>query len=82
MAQDTTAIYEQLVSIMKTHTQGATEFSMETHIAADLAIDSVAMFELIMDVEDQFDVNFSVEEGAALDTIKSLVEAISLKTAS
>ncbi len=81
MAQDTTVIYEQVVQIMKGHTQAAVEFSMDTHIAADLAIDSVAMFELIMDVEEHFDVGFSVEEGASLDTIKSLVEAISNKTA-
>ena len=79
MATDTAEIYEQVVKIMKTHTQAAVEFSMDTHISADLAIDSVAMFELIMDIEEHFDVGFSVEEASSLDTIKSLVEAISRK---
>ena len=81
MAQDTTATYEQVVEIMKRHTQEVVDYSMNTHISADLAIDSVAMFEFIMDVEEHFDIGFSVEEGSTIDTVKSLVEAISKKIA-
>lgn len=82
MAKKTDLIFDQVTEIMKRHTKAEVEFSMSTHITADLAIDSVAMFELIMDVEEQFDIGFSVEEGATLDTVKSLVEAISNKTTS
>ncbi len=79
MAQDTTAIYEQVITIMKTHTEVDVAYSMDTNIAADLSIDSVAMFELISELEDHFDIGFSIEEASALATIGALVEAISDK---
>ena len=82
MAQDSTAIYEQVITIMKTHTEVDVVYSMDTNIAADLSIDSVAMFELISELEDQFDIGFSVEEASALDTIGTLVKAISDKITS
>ncbi|MEM8777190.1 MAG: acyl carrier protein [Pseudomonadota bacterium] len=82
MVQNTDEIFAQVSEIMRKHTQAAVNFSEDTHIAADLALDSVAMFELIMDIEEHFDIGFSVEEGSQLDTVKSLVTAISNKTAS
>jgi len=80
MVADTTDIFDQVVEIIKRHSQESISYSMETHIASDLALDSVAMFELLMDIEEHFDIGLSVEEGGSLDTIKSLVAAISEKT--
>ncbi|WP_317057362.1 acyl carrier protein [Roseovarius rhodophyticola] len=80
MVKDTSEIYDQVVAIMQRHSQENVAYSMDTHIASDLALDSVEMFELLMDIEEHFDIGLSVEEGSSLDTIKSLVEAISEKT--
>ncbi|MEP5761857.1 MAG: acyl carrier protein [Litoreibacter sp.] len=76
---NTSNIYDEVVAIMQRHSQTTVTYSMDTHIASDLALDSIAMFELLMDIEEHFDIGLSVEEGAALDTIKALVAAISEK---
>lgn len=82
MAKDSDKILQQVVEIMRKHSEVSADLTMETHIAADLALDSVAMFELMMDVEEHFDVDFSIEEGSSLNTVGSLVTAISNKSAS
>lgn len=79
MVQDTAEIFDQVSAIIRTHAQSDVTLAMDTHISADLSLDSVAMFEVIMDIEDHFDIGFAVEEGAALDTIKTLVDAIHAK---
>lgn len=80
MVANTSDIYDQVVVIMQRHSKENVTLSMDTHIAADLALDSVAMFELLMEIEEHFDIGISVEEGSTLDTIKSLVNTIAEKT--
>lgn len=82
MSKTTSEIYQDLIEIVKRHSSETVEYSMDTHIAADLSLDSVAMFELMMDIEEHFDIGMSVEEGSSLETIKSLVNVISQKTKS
>lgn len=79
MALDESEIFEEVIQILRKHSQTAAEVTMDTNIAVELALDSVAMFELMMEVEDHFDIGFSVEEGSNLQIVGSLVEAISSK---
>ena len=48
----------------------------ETNIASDLAIDSVAVLDLIMEVEDTYDISLAMHLVAELETIGDLVDAI------
>jgi acyl carrier protein len=50
--------------------------SPETNITADLNIDSVAMLDLIMEVEDLYEVSFPVNQLSEIRTIGDLVGAI------
>lgn len=79
MAQDEVEIFEQVAQILRTHSKSPVEVTMDTNIAVDLALDSVAMFELMMEIEDHFDIGFSIEEGSNLQAVGSLVAAISEK---
>ena len=80
MVADTSEIYDQVVAILQRYGAENIAYSMDTHISADLGLDSVTMFQLLMDVEEHFDIGLSVEEGSSLDTVKSLVRVISEKS--
>ncbi len=53
--------------------------SLDTNITADLNIDSVAVLDLIMEVEDIYDVSFPVNQLSEIRTIGNLVDAIQLQ---
>lgn len=54
----------------------------ETKIMADLEVDSVAVFDLIMEVEDGYDITFPMETVSEIQSIGDLVDTIrSLKKA-
>ena len=48
----------------------------DTQIAEDLEIDSVAIFDVIMDVEDLYDVTFPMEAISDIKTIGELTDMI------
>lgn len=77
MNPDRSAIVERVSAILKTHAKADIEISENVRIAADLAIDSVEMFDLVMEIEDAYDISFPIEQASAIDTVGSLVDAIS-----
>lgn len=77
MNPDRTAIFERVSAILKTHAKEDIPITADVRIAADLAIDSVEMFDLVMEIEDAYDISFPIEEASAIDTVGSLVDAIS-----
>lgn len=80
MSLENTAIFAQIRDILKLHSTIDIEITPQTRIGADLAIDSVEMFDLVMEIEDAYDISFPIEEASAIDTVGSLVEAISRLT--
>lgn len=55
----------------------------DTQIAQDLEVDSVAIFDIIMDVEDRYDVTFPMEAISEIKTIGELSDMIeTLRSAS
>ncbi|MBU2606181.1 MAG: acyl carrier protein [Alphaproteobacteria bacterium] len=49
---------------------------MDLRISADLEIDSVEIFDLVMEIEDIYDISFPVEAASNINTVRDLVETI------
>ena len=52
------------------------ELAPQTHITTDLEIDSVAVLDLIMEIEDEYGVSFPMNLISEIRTIGDLVNAI------
>ena len=76
MKQDTQNMFDQICEILQVHTKADIKIQPDTLIGADLAIDSVEMFDLVMEVEDKYDISFPLEEASDIDTVQSLVKAV------
>ena len=55
------------------------EIKLESNLKDDLGIDSLAVVELSLDLETEFDVEISDEELAALVTVEDIVKLIESK---
>ncbi|MDZ4135066.1 MAG: phosphopantetheine-binding protein [Paracoccaceae bacterium] len=80
MSLESTVIFDKIRDILKLHTTIDIPITRDIRIGADLAIDSVEMFDLVMEIEDTYDISFPIEEASAIDTVGSLVDAISRLT--
>lgn len=76
MSTEKTKIFDEISAILKAHTAVNVPITPELLIGADLAIDSVEMFDLVMEIEDAYDISFPIEEASGIDTVQSLVEVI------
>lgn len=76
MSPEERAIFDSIVAIIRQHARVDVAITPEVRIAADLAIDSVEMLNLVMEIEEAFDISFPIEEASAIDTVGSLVKAI------
>ncbi len=76
MTQENPKIYDQICAILQTHSKVDVKITPQTLIATDLAIDSVEMFDLVMEIEEQHDISFPLEEASEIDTVQSLVNII------
>lgn len=54
----------------------AKDLKLESRIAEDLGADSIDAIELIMGVEEEFDIEISDEDAMEIKTLKDLVELI------
>jgi len=57
------------------------EIKMESHISDDLGADSLDKVELVMAVEEDFDIEFKDEEIADIETVAQFIELIDQKLA-
>lgn len=77
MKQDQQEIYEKVCSLLEPFNNKGLTLSRETDISSDLEIDSVAVLDFIMEVEDEYDISFPMNRISEIRTIGELVEAIS-----
>ncbi len=70
-------VYERIKEILADQLDAAADsMSMESDIAADLGADSLDVVELLMTIEDEFDVEIPDEEIENIKTIGDLVKYI------
>lgn len=69
-------IFETICLVLAEHIPDGTEITNSTKIVADLEIDSVDVFDLIMEVEDAYDVSISMELISTTHTVGELVDVV------
>lgn len=70
-------VFEKIKNILAEQLDAdASEMTMETDIANDLKADSLDVVELLMSIEDEFDVEIADEEIENIKTIGDLTEYI------
>lgn len=70
-----------LVALFDHHAQGETAVTEQSHLVADLGIDSLGVMEVIADIEDKFKISIPDEALREVDTIGDVARAIESKLA-
>ena len=68
-------VFEKIREIIAEQTgKDVDEITLETNVKEDLDADSLDLFQIINDIEDEFDV--SVEDPESIDTVKDAVDFV------
>ncbi len=74
--QDDDLVFRKICSLIEPLNEKGVELSSETDLIADLEIDSVAVLDMVMDIEDFYDISIPVNTISETKTIGELVDAI------
>lgn len=75
-------IHQKVCALLAPYNHKGADISRGTAIMSDLEVDSVAVFDLIMEVEDAYEITFPMETVSEMNTVGDLVDTIrALKTA-
>jgi acyl carrier protein len=69
----------ELMAVLRSHIQGDTELTINSHLVADLGIDSLGVMELLADLEDKFTINIPDDALREVDTVEDVANAIEAK---
>ncbi|MCL2575380.1 MAG: acyl carrier protein [Defluviitaleaceae bacterium] len=70
-------VFEKIREITAEHLgKEEAEITMETHFTDDLGADSLDLFQIISELEEAFDIEFSQEDGNAIATVGDAVKYI------
>jgi acyl carrier protein len=70
------ALFETLCGLARKFAPPGVELRPETELSADLSIDSVAAMDLIMEIEDRFDIDIPINQVSDLRTLGDLVALV------
>ena len=76
MTNNATNIEAEIVALLAQRIPAGTHVSAQTQIVGGLGLDSVAILDFIMDVEDRFDISIPLDRVAEVQTIAELSRAI------
>ena len=62
--------------ILRTATRSSVELSDRTHIVNELGLDSVAIMDFVMEIEDRLDISVPLDRIAEVETIGDLVATL------
>lgn len=75
-SSEQTEVFNKLCELLEPFNKKGLTLSNNTDISADLEIDSVAVLDFIMEVEDEYDVSLPMDRISEIRTIGELVDAI------
>ena len=75
-SDEKTEVFNKLCELLEPFNKKDLTLSNDTDISADLEIDSVAVLDFIMEVEDEYDVSLPMDRISEIRTIGELVDAI------
>lgn len=76
MAQQLDSIGAQIIEVLAGMIPPGTPVSAGTRIARDLGLDSVAIMDFVMELEERFDILIPLDQIADVETIRDLSNAI------
>ena len=69
-------IFEKVCELLKPYNPENRPITMQSGIVSDLEVDSVAVFDLVMGLEDHYDVSIPMEMVSDIKTVGELCAAI------
>ncbi len=76
MSLSSDAVHAHVVKVLKAAVPGAAEISGDTQIVQDLGLDSLAVMNLMLALEDHFDISIPLDRVADIVTVEDLIEAV------
>ncbi len=74
--EDDDLVFHKICSLLEPLNQKGMKMTRDTDIIADLEIDSVSLLDVVMDIEDNYDISIPVNIISEIKTIGELVDAI------
>lgn len=74
---ETTDFEADVLALLRAHIGDEVEITPETKIIGDTKMDSVAVMDFVLEIEDHFDITIPLNRLADVTTVKDLLEAVS-----
>jgi acyl carrier protein len=74
--EDDDLVFHKISSLLGPLNEKGVKLTRDTDIIADLEIDSVSLLDVVMDIEDNYDISIPVNTISEIKTIGELVDAI------
>lgn len=74
--EDDDLVFRKICSLLEPINHKAVKLTRDTDLIADLEVDSVAVLDIVMDIEDNYDISIPVNTISETKTIGELVDAI------
>ncbi|WP_425410435.1 acyl carrier protein [Hyphococcus sp.] len=74
--EDDDLVFHKICSLLEPLNDKSVKLTRDTDIIADLEIDSVSLLDVVMDIEDNYDISIPVNTISEIKTIGELVDAI------
>jgi len=69
-------IETEITEVLGARIPAGIQVSSKTKIARDLGLDSVAVMDFVMDIEDHFDISIPLDQIAEVETVEDLGRAV------
>ena len=76
MASQVDNIEAEIIQVVAARIPAGIQVSAQTRIARDLGLDSVAVMDFVMDIEDHFDISIPLDRVAEVETVEDLTRAV------
>ena len=74
--EDDDLVFRKICSLIEPLNDSGLKITRETDMVADLEIDSVSVLDIVMDIEDNYDISIPVNTISEIKTVGELVDAI------
>ena len=74
--EDDDLVFRKICTLLEPLNEKGIKVTRETDLIADLEIDSVSVLDIVMDVEDNYDISIPVNVISEIKTVGELVDAI------
>jgi acyl carrier protein len=76
MQSDSDEVFREIRILLEAHNPNRIEISEETNLSADLNIDSVAAMDLLMNIEDKFEIDIPLNLVGELRSVRDLADVV------